>query len=178
VGRRGIQIIIELLDVLAVIALAVGQTEQPLLQDRVLAVPQGERQAQALATVADAGDTVLAPAVGARARLAVREILPGLAVSAVVLAHGAPLPLAQIRPPQLPRGLALGIFGQTDALGRLDLACIWVTDVLHRHFGDQLEPLFRISVLTRDPPPAGVIDPRAPPLNPAFGSRCGGRPLP
>ena len=40
-------VIIQFLDVLAVVALAVGQAEQPLLQDRVAAVPQRDAQAPA-----------------------------------------------------------------------------------------------------------------------------------
>ena len=47
VGRRAVEIEVVFLDVLAVIALAIGQAEQPLLQDRVLAVPQRERQSTA-----------------------------------------------------------------------------------------------------------------------------------
>ena len=98
-----VEIEVVLLDVLAVIALAVGQAEQPLLEDRVAAVPQREREAQPLLVVADAGEAVLAPAVGARARLVVGEVVPGVAVVAVVLADGAPLPLAQVRSPLPPR---------------------------------------------------------------------------
>ena len=36
---RSVKIIVVLLDILSVIALAVGQAEKPLLQDRVLSVP-------------------------------------------------------------------------------------------------------------------------------------------
>src|SRR5215831_8532008 len=53
-------------------------------------------------TVAEAGDAVLAPAIGAAACMVMREIFPGGAVLAVVLAHRAPLALADIRPPALP----------------------------------------------------------------------------
>ena len=103
VRGRGVQVEPVLLRVLAVVALAVGQAEHPLLEDRVGAVPQPERQAQALALVADAGDPVLAPAVRARARLVVREVVPRVAAGAVVLTDGAPLTLGQVRPPRLPR---------------------------------------------------------------------------
>ena len=102
VGVR-VEVEVVLLDVLAVVALAVGQPEQPLLEDRVLAVPQRQREAQPLLVVGDAGEPVLAPAVGARARLVVAEVVPGVAVVAVVLAHGAPLALGEVRPP-LPPG--------------------------------------------------------------------------
>ena len=68
VRRRGVEVVVELLHVLAVVALAVGQAEQALLEDRIAAVPQRQRQAQPLLVVADAGDAVLAPAIGAAAR--------------------------------------------------------------------------------------------------------------
>ena len=45
-GRRAIEVVVIFLDVLAVVALAVGEAEQAFLQDRVLAVPQGEGKAQ------------------------------------------------------------------------------------------------------------------------------------
>src|ERR1700730_3065407 len=74
-----------------------------LLENRVLAVPQRERKTQSLVVVAEAGEAVLAPVVGARTRLPVREVVPRIAVVAVVLADRAPLALAEIRPPLSPR---------------------------------------------------------------------------
>ena len=106
VRRRAVEVEVVLLDVLAVVALAVGQPEGTLLEDRVLAVPQRQREAQHLVVVADAGQAVLAPAVGARPRLVVGEVVPGVAVVAVVLAHRAPLPLAQVGSPLLPGNAA------------------------------------------------------------------------
>ena len=50
----------------------------------------------------DAEQAVLAPAVGAAARVVVREVVPAVAVGRVVLAHRAPLPLGEVRPPALP----------------------------------------------------------------------------
>ena len=95
-----VEVEVVLLDVLAVIALAVGEAEEPLLEDRVAAVPQREREAQAAARSSlMPGDAVLTPAVGARARVIVREVVPGVAAGAVVLAHRAPLALAEIRAP-------------------------------------------------------------------------------
>ena len=49
---------------------------------------------------------VLAPAVGARTRLIVREVVPRVPAGAVVLAHRSPLALAQVRTPGLPWRLA------------------------------------------------------------------------
>ena len=118
VRRRAVEVEPVLLDVLAVVALAVGEAEHPLLEDRVGAVPQRQRQAQPLALVADPGDPVLAPAVGARARLVVGEVVPGVAVLAVVLAHRAPLALAQVRTPRLPRHRAGARLLEALVLGR------------------------------------------------------------
>ena len=102
VGRRAVEVEVVLLHVLAVVPLAVGEPEEPLLEDGILAVPQGQREAEALLVIGDAGDAVLAPAVGAGAGMIVGEEIPGIAVFAVVLAHRSPLPLAEVGPPLLP----------------------------------------------------------------------------
>ena len=104
-GRRTVEVEVILLDILAMIALAVGQPEQAFLEDRILAIPQGQREAETLLVIADAGQTILAPAIGARAGLIVGEVIPGIAPFAVVLAHRAPLALAQVRSPLLPGNL-------------------------------------------------------------------------
>ena len=80
VRRRRVEVEVVLLDVLAVVALAVRQPEQALLEDRVAAVPERQREAQPLPVVREAGEPVLAPAVGARPRLVVAEVAPGVAV--------------------------------------------------------------------------------------------------
>src|SRR5262249_13843761 len=103
VGRGAVEVEVVLLHVLAVVALAVGQPEQPLFQDRILPVPQRQGEAEPLLVVGDARQAVLAPAVGSGARVVVREIVPGITVLAVVLPHGPPLPLAEVRPPPSPR---------------------------------------------------------------------------
>src|SRR5205823_5368846 len=102
VGGRAVEVEPVLLGVLAVVALVAGEAEDPLLEDRVASIPEHKRQAERLPLVADAGQPVLAPAVGARAGVVVREVLPGGAASAVVLAHGAPGPLADVRAPPAP----------------------------------------------------------------------------
>src|SRR6185312_13208594 len=50
----------------------------------------------------EARETVLPPAVCARAGVVVREVLPRRSPGAVVLAHGAPLALADVRAPLVP----------------------------------------------------------------------------
>src|SRR4051812_32489955 len=91
-----------LLHVLAVIALGVGETEQSLFQDRVVAVPQRHAEAQVLPPIAQPRDAVLAPPVRARARVIVGERVPRGSAGAVVLTHGPPLPSRDVRPPPLP----------------------------------------------------------------------------
>ena len=100
--RRGIEVVVELLHVLAVIALAVGQAEQALLENRILPVPKRQGETKPLLIVADAGDAVFAPAIGAAAGVVVREILPSVAIRTVILADGSPLAFGQIRSPQPP----------------------------------------------------------------------------
>ena len=100
--RNVIDVEVVFLDILAVIALGIGQAEQPLLQDRVPFIPQRESQAQPLLVVADPGKTILTPPVGARARLIMREVRPGVSAVAVVLANRPPLTFAQVRPPSPP----------------------------------------------------------------------------
>ena len=91
-----------LLDVLAVVPLGAGQPEQALLEDRVTPVPQRQTQAEPLLDVAEPGESVLPPPVRPGPGVVVREVRPGLAVGAVVLTDGAPLPLADVRPPEVP----------------------------------------------------------------------------
>src|SRR5579862_3235156 len=67
--------------------------------------------------IAKAGDTVFTPAIGPAARVIVREILPGIAIGAIILAHRAPLAIADIGTPAPPRD-ALPRFRQPAPLGR------------------------------------------------------------
>ena len=84
------------------VAFVACESEQTFFQKGVAPIPQGEGKADELMAIAKASDPVLTPAVGARARVVVRKIVPGLAVRAVVFANGPPLSLAQVRPPTLP----------------------------------------------------------------------------
>ena len=102
VGREVVEVEVIFLDILAVISLGIRQPEQALFQDRVPLVPQRQRQAQPLLIVADPGEAVLTPPVGAGPGLIVAEIRPGVAVVAVILPDRAPLPLAQVRSPAAP----------------------------------------------------------------------------
>src|SRR5262249_14298088 len=81
---------------------------------------------ESLMVVGDAGQAVLAPAVGARTGLVVAEVVPGVAPLAVVLPHGPPLTLTEVGPPLLP--------------GDFLNACLLEADV----FGDHDAPVFRL----------------------------------
>jgi hypothetical protein len=104
VGRRTVDVEVVLLDIFALVSLAVGQAKHTLLEYGILAVPQSKGKAQTLLVVAEASDAILAPVIGARARLIVGKVAPSVAVLAVVLPDGSPLALAEIGPPQLPGG--------------------------------------------------------------------------
>ena len=106
-GGRAVEVEVVFLDVLPVIALAVGQAEHPLLEDRVLPVPEGQGEAENLVIVRRSRQPVLAPAVGAGTGLVVAEVVPGVSRVAVVLPDGSPLPFAEIGPPLFPCRLAL-----------------------------------------------------------------------
>src|SRR4029453_15480574 len=76
-------------------------------QDRVALVPQGQRKAQPLRVIAESPQPVLAPPVGARARLVMGEVIPRVAPVAVVLTDRPPLSLAEVGTPFLPGDLRL-----------------------------------------------------------------------
>jgi hypothetical protein len=74
-GRRAVEVEVILLDILAMVAFAVDEPEQAFLEDRILAIPQGQRKAQGLVVIAEARQTIFAPAIGARTGLIVREVI-------------------------------------------------------------------------------------------------------
>src|SRR5438067_1639449 len=91
--RRRVEVVVELLYVLAVIPFGAGKTEKALLQDRVFAIPKSERKAKPALAIGNAEQPIFAPAVGAAARMVVREIIPAISVRRVVFTDGGPLPL-------------------------------------------------------------------------------------
>ena len=81
---RTVDVKVVLLDILAVVALAVGQAKQALLEDGVSTVPQREGKAQTLLLIANAGNAVLSPVIGPRARLIMVEVVPCVTALTVV----------------------------------------------------------------------------------------------
>src|SRR4051794_34210186 len=115
--RRAVQVVVVLLHVLAVVALGAGEAEQPFLQDRVGAVPEGQAEAEQTLVVGDAQQAVLVPAIDARAGVLMREVVPGAAVGRVVLADGAPLALGQVGAPAVPGGALVARRFEAGAFG-------------------------------------------------------------
>src|SRR2546422_5152189 len=104
VGRRGVEVEVIVLDVLAVVPLRAGEAENPLLENRVLLVPEREREAEPLVIVRDPEETVLSPAIGAGPRVVMREVVPRRPVGGEVLTARPPLPLRQGGSPPPPVG--------------------------------------------------------------------------
>ena len=119
VRRDVVEVEVVLLNVLAVVAFGPRQAEEALFEDRVFLVPKRGGEAEVLVRVADAEDAVFAPAVGARTRVVVREVRPGLAGRAVVLAHRAPLTGADVGAPLLPVRGPVGILHEPAVLCRV-----------------------------------------------------------
>ena len=153
VGRRGVEVPPVLLGVLAVVALRAGQAEDPLLEDRVLAVPQRQREAERLPVVADAGQAVLVPPVRPGPGVVVREVVPGGAVVAVVLADRAPGPLGQVGPPGPPGAVPRVGLGQP---------CLLRPTIIHGPYSSR--------TASAPPPPSRAVTPTHP--------FCPRRPLP
>ena len=142
VGRRTVDVEVVLLHIFAVVPLAVGQAEHTLFEYGILPIPQSKGKAQTLLFVAEAGDAILAPVIGARARLIVGKVAPSVAVLAVVLPYGSPLALAEIGPPQLPQGPGLPALLKARLFRRPGAIDDW--RLRHRH-----SPLARPSNRTR-----------------------------
>src|SRR5258705_7085430 len=94
------------------VGLAVRQAEHAFLEDGVLPVPQSYAEAHQLLVIADAGQTILAPVIGAGPGLVMTEVVPGISILAVVFANGSPLALAEVGPPLFPVRCALAGFLQ------------------------------------------------------------------
>jgi hypothetical protein len=114
-GWSGVEIVVNLFDVLSVIALFTRQAEESLFENRVFAIPQGDGEAEKLVVVADAKNAIFGPPVRTRPRVLVREVVPSITVRAVILPNGAPGALSQIRTEAAPVFLPRLGFGQSSA---------------------------------------------------------------
>jgi hypothetical protein len=84
-----------------------SESEHAFFENRVVSIPESESKAEILVAIANTGNAIFIPTVGTRAGMIVREIAPGVAILAVILADGAPGALRQERAPTIPVALAL-----------------------------------------------------------------------
>ena len=115
--RRGVEIVVQLLDVFAVVAFRLARPKSRSLRMGSWPFQNARRQAEPALIVGPAGDSVFAPAVGALMSMIEREVPPAIAVGAIVFPDGAPLAVGDIRPPEPPRGRHGARFVQTKLLG-------------------------------------------------------------
>ena len=115
-ARQRVDVEVALLDVFAMVAFVRHEPEVALFQNRVALVPQGQRPAEDLVAIAEAGDAVLAPSKCFRAREVVGEEAPRVAAPAVVLANGSPGAVGEVGAPLSPAAGFLWCTGETLAL--------------------------------------------------------------
>ena len=80
VRRGAVEIEIVLFDIFPVVALGVAQTKQPLLEEGIPTVPEGQGQAEILVPVTDPGQAILIPAVDSAAGMLVGKEIPGISL--------------------------------------------------------------------------------------------------
>jgi hypothetical protein len=97
-GMRGsiVDVKVVVLHILAMVSLQGIDAKQSLFEMIVSAVPEGGRETEDLIAIADAGDAVLAPAVGLGPGRVVGEVCPGIAVGGVVFADGSPGAIGEV----------------------------------------------------------------------------------
>ena len=98
-----------------------------------------------LLIVAEAGDAVFAPPVGATSGLLMGKIGPGVAIVTVILAHRSPLAFAQIGSPTPPFRLAVIGFHEPPMLCRHILVLrlpgpLCLSEIRSGHIGDAAHP--------------------------------------
>ena len=102
VSRQVVGVEPVVLDVLAVVAVLVGQPVGTLLEYRIAAVPQRQPQADDLIAITPTGHRVFVPPVRATAGLFEGEVRPRVAVGAVVFADGTPGAFTDVGAPASP----------------------------------------------------------------------------
>lgn len=126
-SRSGVQVIVQLFDIFTVISLMTCNAEKAFLENGVLTIPKGEPKAKALMVIRDSSDPVFTPSVGARTRLLMRKVAPGITISGIIFANGSlsmwisqmvrigrprrthPLSVTEVRAPSFPVSFLLFI---------------------------------------------------------------------
>src|SRR4029077_10282768 len=117
VRGRAVDVPIEFLHILAVIALRPADAENTFFQKRIALVPKRKGEAKPSFEVGNAADAIFVPAIRTRAGVVVREVIPGVAVRAVIFAYRPPGALGQVRPPEMPRLRGGLVFLESSLLG-------------------------------------------------------------
>src|SRR5258708_9384097 len=102
VRRRRVEIEVTLLLILAMIAFRPAQTEEPLLEDRVPAIPKGQRETKPAFPIGDSQQAVLSPTIGSPAALVSGKMVPSVARLPLILPHSPQLARAQLQRHTLP----------------------------------------------------------------------------
>ena len=108
----GVEVVINLFHVLAVIPLPVRQTKESLLENGVAPIPEGERQAKVLLIIRPARDPIFTPPISPTAGVIMRKISPSITAGAIILTNRTPLAFRNIRPPAPPTTRASLIFSE------------------------------------------------------------------
>src|SRR6266702_1983344 len=106
VRRRAVKVEVILLYIFAMVSFVAGKAEETFFEDGISFVPKCEPEADELVTVANRGEAILVPTIGARAGMIVRKIFPRFSGGAVVLAHRSPRAIADVGAPALPMRFA------------------------------------------------------------------------
>src|SRR5215469_12940390 len=114
---RAIEVKVVFFNIFTVIAFTVREPKQSLFEYWIGAVPKRYGEAEKLLVVGEARQPILAPPVGTRSGLVMGEVVPRVAVCAVVFAYRPPLSFAQIRSPLAPWNAAFVCFRKPLLLG-------------------------------------------------------------
>src|SRR5215469_12843731 len=113
-----VQIKVVFLDIFAMIAFAICQPKQSLLQDWINTVPERYSKAKKLLVIGKSCQSIFTPPVGTRAGLIVGKVVPRIAVFTIIFAHRSPLSLAQVRSPLAPWNSTFVGFSKPLLLGK------------------------------------------------------------
>ena len=72
-GGGGIEIVITLFDILAVVTLMASKTKEALLENGIAPIPEGGREVESALTITPTAETIFTPAVGATTGMIMRE---------------------------------------------------------------------------------------------------------
>jgi len=117
VGGRIVRVPINFLHILTVISLRSGYAEKALLQKRVAFIPESEGETEPILEIRNTTDSVFIPAIGTGTRMIVRQVVPGIAIGAVIFPHRPPGAVCQVRAPAMPVLFTRTVFLETGLLG-------------------------------------------------------------